>query len=56
MHSCWMLLKINLKKIQQMSMVPELGAPWTLMPIMGHHGHVHGAPKPVRCNLVARSL
>ena len=22
-------------------------APWTLMPIMGHHGHVHGTPKHV---------
>ena len=27
----------------------EDGAPWTLMPIMGHHGHVHGAPKHVHC-------
>ena len=28
--------------------ISEDWAPWTLMPIMGHHGHVHGSPKHVR--------
>ena len=27
----------------------EDGAPWTLMPKMGHHGRAHSAPEQVHC-------
>ena len=38
-------------EIKKIYILSEDGAPWTLMPIMGHHGHVNGAPKHVHCTL-----
>ena len=49
----FLIVKCKIEKIifkcRNLHFFYEDGAPWTLLPIMRHHGHVHGALKHAHC-------